>query len=674
VLSADDNASIPAADVMFLDDHGEMWASATTDGDGNATLPAVGGYPSFISAAASGFGRTRVRAGWHTDTEGVFCIRLPKAVTLGGLIVDAIDGHPLYDARVRLLVATQGGWNGAHWEYAESEALCRSGTDGRFLLEGCALRPDPDSDATHTSHVLSIEATDHASVAMLVLEPQALRSGDLRIPVPRAGSVMGVVLGPDSTVVGAARVHLVPEGVGVGAELREAGTAYDSWGRGGGGSPPLIDLWFAREVESGPDGRFSISDLGWGERWRVEARADGWLPSEQTRVTADDAGHALTLRLRRGGRVVVRVTTSEGVPAAGASVAVAALERPGMGGRSIADSQGLATIDPVGSGLLRIHASAEGFDSQEVMAKLVEGGIVDIRVVLQACPPEPAATPSRSTSPAPREKAQVHIPLLRPSGSSRPSRVHVLSDRHSKSGFTVEKWPESEEVRHTIHVPCRPETTRIEFEANGYLPVVVDVSLRPGESVDLSPVTLDPGLPLLGRVLDELGRPMAHAAVWVEQEGLPEKDGWGGVRQRTRTADDGAFEVGALRPLPAHVNVQSAEGARGEIDVHVSPGLAPIEVRVPALAVLEGRVLNPRGLPVGLATVSLTDRAHGEEGRRVASKRTDRCGYFRFAVPAGSYAIVVRDGGRWDNGPCLSKRDISLEPGQTAEAVLETMR
>ncbi|WP_227985364.1 MSCRAMM family protein [Nocardia spumae] len=101
VTRDDDGAPVPDARVSALDNHGDVLASAATDGDGEFGLPelpegdvtvaisAAGFHPSAVSVRASGSDTARLAITLH-----------PSARVRG--VVQGSDGRPLPDARVTL--------------------------------------------------------------------------------------------------------------------------------------------------------------------------------------------------------------------------------------------------------------------------------------------------------------------------------------------------------------------------------------------------------------------------------------------------------------------------------------------------------------------------------------------------------------------------------------------
>ncbi len=171
----------------------------------------------------------------------------------------------------------------------------------------------------------------------------------------------------------------------------------------------------------------------------------------------------------------------------------------------------------------------------------------------------------------------------------------------------------------------------------------LEVEVADGATATLD-IVLDAGGVIDGRVVDERGNPVGGANVRV----VPEER-WGGWRDSTRTADDGAFRLEGIRPGTVRVvasaghNWWGGEALRtpGTSDddtqgkkVTVEAGAtASVELVVESQSgVIRGRVVDETGKPVSDAFVEKqreTDRAGAAAG---GARREMRWGWSRQPV------------------------------------------
>lgn len=150
-----------------------------------------------------------------------------------------------------------------------------------------------------------------------------------------------------------------------------------------------------------------------------------------------------------------------------------------------------------------------------------------------------------------------------------------------------------------------PGRARIWASADGYAPNF------PGVTLDISPghddieIALDAGLRIRGRV-----DPATRARVTVELSpenvspggGMFVFAGLGGVE----TGDDGAFEIGPVKPGLTTLLAKAADGSTGRVDVEVGPtGADDVVITLQERAVIAGVVQTASGAPLAEASVML---------------------------------------------------------------------
>ena len=206
---------------------------------------------------------------------------------------------------------------------------------------------------------------------------------------------------------------------------------------------------------------------------------------------------------------------------------------------------------------------------------------------------------------------------------------------------------------------------------------------------------LMPGRRVLGRVVDGAGRPVIDAYVAAVSNLYDESDRgnalWSQGTQRsdwrsTRTAGDGTFAIGSLRPDTRHALLVRADGYGVAVvdfpaDEHELGVIDVGDVRLASPIVLAGRVRDQHGQPVPRAHVELTGDPAGRfalSGRDepwftgyVDERSTvaDDSGRFLFrAVAPGRYELHP-ERGREETGPAVvvvleegsGRRDVDLE-------------
>jgi hypothetical protein len=228
-----------------------------------------------------------------------------------------------------------------------------------------------------------------------------------------------------------------------------------------------------------------------------------------------------------------------------------------------------------------------------------------------------------------------------------------------------ERWTRGA-TTHRLEAEVDDDDEVLEVQMEDYVPLVLSladaapsddaVGVAPASPRRLAPVRLDPGVTLRGRVIDELGRPLALRWVWLEQRDL--RNRLGEIRRQAETHADGTFEIRAARVGAAEVSAWNGS-EKVETAVDVRPETRPVELRLPALAHVTGCVLDAEGMPVGGARIRVLDP------RR--SALSDRAGRFRLALRAGTYRLVVPGETK---GSVLVERSLVLAPSEATDVVL----
>lgn len=444
----------------------------------------------------------------------------------------------------------------------------------------------------------------------------------LQVSLRPAAFIRGRVLGVSGEPLAGATVH--PCNVG------------SMYGGEAGNSPPCT---VETPTVSGAGGEFVLGPLlpGWYEiRARVPGLQDGVAPRVQ--AAGGETAEDVEIRLRPGSRVAGTVLDEDGEPVPGATLEAWTGTSVSQ---TVAGDDGSFRLEGVGSGRGSLHAEADGYwpGSLSVLVEEEEssGWVVTLRkkysIEVRGHVLDPDGLPVGA--------ALVSVP----GGDANP--VHSADD-----GTFAIRIPE-----HTADGDLL-----LQAEKSGFVPAreIVAPDRHPLEDLELR---LQTGALVIGRVTGLDQRELASAYI-ADAEGNRELD------SRAEPVDaSGTFRIG---PVPAgawRATVTTPEGSKGEARVEIEPGDSEVlvEVEVPPVYTVSGRVLGPEG-PVPGIYLDISD----EEGGTRWSARTRADGTFSLRAEDGSWVLTAwgHDVPRTlhpveiDGGP-VSDVEILLEPGVT---------
>ena len=179
---------------------------------------------------------------------------------------------------------------------------------------------------------------------------------------------------------------------------------------------------------------------------------------------------------------------------------------------------------------------------------------------------------------------------------------------------TEEVRIESETVESEITGKSRPKKQRTHWSAE-----IDPVKAGTGDLV----LTLSTGLAVSGRVVDDLGAPLADFAVAADRiEPGPDGFDMGGVLARSFRDTDGSFRMEGFAPGEWEVWSLCRDHALSERVRLTLPGGEPVVLVVPRESAVRGRVLDPGGAPVARAALE----ANREDAGRSQAFEFDREG------------------------------------------------
>lgn len=621
-------------------------------GDGSFVLDGVPATILRLTAVPKGGIRTTAEL-IDARTCPVAEILVDPTTDVAGVVVDAVGGEPVPDARVTLTLSSRG-----HTQ------TVRCGADGRFRVSGLPRLCD--------GHI-TVQAVGSGSVRRRTTSPVRFSTSvrgatELRVPIVALGTIAGRVLTSDGTPVVGARV------VGLGAR-REMSTvllgAIVATGRSGTDGTYRLDdvLPDAVEVIAQGAGQVSGRVLTGMERMSLESEAR--IDDPRVTVAAGETVRHDVITERAYG-ISGRVFDAAGAPVTGAHV-VTANRHLGSdfaaAATSGADGSFVLRDVPRGDGGdVRVSVHAGSGSAERTVALTAEHSVRDADMVLTAWE---------------QERARIEGRVVGPEGLPRGTKVRLLDNGAQSSlrrdlresellpiGAVVEL---GDDGRFSVEglTPRDDMSPCLIVFAPGYRPTRAEVVLHPGETSNVE-LTLRSGPRVSGRLVDANGTAAGGVPVKACSVSARRTDN-DGLPPAALTAADGSF---VLDPVPdgqlalvfgfgnrrLHVHDDVTAGDEGVL-VTLPPGVdasRPVLPVVPrdlsaafgrGLAVegehapvaLTGRVVDASGNPVAQAHVSVEFRVGMGHSR--SSAATNREGRFEVRCDAGVVADVRIDGG-----------------------------
>jgi len=569
----------------------DRWPAGKTAEDGTFT----------IAHARKDWQDVEVRAGarvaHRAHTDGVVTVKLGKAATFSGTVIDAKTQQPLAGAYVTL---TTGGFNFG------GEVLHSAISDAKGAFTIANILPGTFSVMAERPGY-SVPRAETALAA-----GRTVQKSLYAMPL---GTIGGVVVDEDKRPVAAAHVSTR-------AASREAMNLTMMIGRPG-----------SRGVYSGPDGRFVVRDVQTDNDVIVDAAKKGY-PSAHTapmRVNAGEKKSGVSLTIPRGIAFAGRVLDKNNKPVPNAAVELSESTND-MGGqirRVMAFANNRQSDDVVRSGgdgafLVRVKegrydviVKAEGYAAKTLRAQQVAAGMKPVDVVVE--------------------------PGVEITG-------RVTRGGAGVEGVNVATMSMTEGMQSTMTAP--DGTFRLSDLSPGQMMLIAnkqDAFIQEMRQITAPAkdvvIELPPGGRIIGHVVDKA----THQPVASFQAGVSTSRGGGGMVIQTPpmlkafTSDDGAFTLENVRPGPTQVVVNAPGYTQGRVpNIEVEEGKTAPEVTVELETgvKLTGKVTGQSGEPLAGVTVSPEQSSRG--GRVM---RFDMMGSTVVTDPQGEYTIEAQEPG-----------------------------
>lgn len=541
-----------------------------------------------------------------------FGVQLAPGWTLAGQVVDAQTGRAIVNAEITVAA----GALGLHTRRAQSDRR------GRFTLAGVV--GDEQS--------LYIEAEGYVAAGPL---RQGSTDRSMTVRLARAAAFEGRVVDERGFPISGAMVRAFGEGQLRAAELG----AGDSLGVTSGAVPPISAgvsgaLAFVRQVSTGPDGGFRLSNLRPGP-YRIVASHEDFARAESDRlqVAAGAARSSVELVMQPGAELAGRVVDERGNGLEGIPVELRGVtERlPRM---SVTATDGSFSFRGV-RGELSVTALPYDVPPARANVEMGDDALVTVELAL-------SSTLYTLRGRVVDERGfGVGGALLTVSSRSldAPLRRNAKSDADG-----------------TFSVPALPEPP---FELSAEHPAFSSAQLSDIDSIEDVRIVMSAGVTLLGEVVDDWTSD-GLAGVRVVLDGPVERD--------SKTRGDGTFVIRRAPTGTYEVSFSHPDYGTQTRRVVLEPPRyvdQPQElerVRLEPGGSVEGEVLDAVSEPVSGAEVTW-----GDPPRWDRATRSDAKGVFRLrGVPAGSAWITARHP---EAGEIFSTDPVMVRPLETSPGV-----
>lgn len=428
---------------------------------------------------------------------------------------------------------------------------------------------------------------------------------------------------------------------------------------------------------------FVLGGLQPGMNWSLQFNAKGFCAEEpETPSVQKGALQTLDLAVSRGARISGRVLDEAGAPIAKAAVRTSWSMDGSWGSENEVRTQADGSFQLVGvrAGKLRVEADLDGYartrldetefhdgdDRANVSIVLTRGNCV--AGVVHWPDGKPAADVKVDVQEPPEEHDQGSFTMF---GDHTPSARTAADGSFTITGLRAGPYKLSarstpKEVATTLASPAKDgarKTAKARFTVE-----LDDVQTNQKGLV----LTLQSGASLRGRVVDDLGQPLASASV----RGMNKADGEFGFTSssssilKATTDADGRFELLGLKDGAWEITAQMRNGPESDLRTLTIPGDdTQLDLIVKRPATIAGFVVDPAGTAVAGARIFVDDRVD-ERFPYVTNDRekmkTDDKGHFRAENLRAGKVSVRAEHPDWAQSLEL---EFDLAPSQIQEPV-----
>lgn len=522
------------------------------------------------------------------DKPEPLTLEIPRGCNVDGRVVTR-EGAPIAGADV---------WMSTYGNLRSGAVVTRSDADGAFRLRSvnsfCSFAARAPGHSQSEAHQIQGKVGETVKVE--------LRLG------PPAGSVRGVVLGPDGEPAGGAAVQML--------------------------SPPIA-------AASDAKGVFVISSLPPGEDL-IEARVPGFAPWRGSAVIRAGEESGVEIRLRKEAVVTGTVKLTSGAPAADVSVSVGV---PGhfLSSTTNSAADGSYRLGSLPSGQVEVTARRSETGNPTAKLECVEGG--EIRW-------DPVIDPGLTITGFVRDESDKPIAGWIVSARWNDHRDRVArptgGTTDERGRFSIINCPDAGPYR----LEARPK--KLTDPARAFLEGV-----RPGDGEPVIRVTTKNVAMVKGRVVSHDGSPAAAEVVL-----RTEPDA--GIRRVNTDPKTGAFSAPWLPPGRWRITVPKdpvGDVEVGELDLEAGATVDVGEIKLPARGTLIIDLSGAEDLaPEVVYSIWPNERHSGTVPTwipgpfKIAHKDLPN----PFLFPAGSYRLEV-------SGARIERKDVGafvIEPGK----------
>lgn len=368
----------------------------------------------------------------------------------------------------------------------------------------------------------------------------------------------------------------------------------------------------SQSQEIGEDGALALFDRLAEGVYTVEVEASG-LRDSQRRIDVHAGDNHLSVMLQKASALSGHVVDADGKPVANATVEIVS---------QIHDTRA-TTCDDEGAFTLEVEEPGQ----YRVRAKQSEHGVVITQAI------------------APAENLVLKLESL------GRLDVHVLGDRAPLKGTYVTVFGNGANAEDGATTPTDERGVAhfaglhggeymVNLEQQGYQRVAPKaVKLAAGDRVEVT-VSLEKGVDIAGKVVDESGKPMANVGLRAEEEAAD-----GGERlgvDSAYTDEDGAFSMPGLGPGRVYVITAYSDDHSLKEPLHVKAPQSALVVRLDPMPQVKGRVVDEAGSAIAKFRIDGRD-VEAPDGRFTVGREKDSDGHVIVTIEADGYQLVTVD-------------------------------